>query len=194
MYPKVKVRSQDTDDQRSGDDQIRNYSLFLNDFQSFSIYDSSSSVKEHQDVSQPLVARMPKNYVPDIIRPTTSDQKGAEKNNEKSYDDNKSNIRASPVPRPRAVLSSPDNDVMIGSKNRTKRERSSVLKNHNQTQNRHSQAQCKVIMHNDKNGTPVNSVKTKDTDKIHLATKGLATSASSQKRNLKSGKSSSIRI
>ncbi|XP_021899584.1 uncharacterized protein LOC110815919 [Carica papaya] len=113
MYPKVKVRSQDTDDQRSGDDQIRNYSLFLNDFQSFSIYDSSSSVKEHQDVSQPLVARMPKNYVPDIIRPTTSDQKGAEKNNEKSYDDNKSNIRASPVPRPRAVLSSPGNFILL---------------------------------------------------------------------------------
>ncbi|KAL3507511.1 hypothetical protein ACH5RR_032893 [Cinchona calisaya] len=62
---------------------------------------------------------------------------------QKALDENGTNIRASPVPRPRAVLSSPDNDQMIGRKNKTKGELLSSMKKQTPCQNRH--AQCKVI-------------------------------------------------
>ncbi|PON44370.1 hypothetical protein PanWU01x14_267590 [Parasponia andersonii] len=42
--------------------------------------------------------------------------------------DSKPNVRASSVPRPRAVLSSPDNDGMIGSRNKLVDKRGSALK------------------------------------------------------------------
>lgn len=62
-------------------------------------------------------------------------------------DENKVNIRASPIPRPRAVISSPENDLMIGSRNKTGNGRVYVSKNSTVLPNRHALAQCKVKSH-----------------------------------------------
>lgn len=61
---------------------------------------------------------------------------------QKVLEENRMNIRASSIPRPRAVLSSPDNDQMIGSKNKTKGELLTSVRRQSPFQNRH--AQCKV--------------------------------------------------
>ncbi|XP_022632459.1 uncharacterized protein LOC106779836 isoform X3 [Vigna radiata var. radiata] len=60
-------------------------------------------------------------------------------------DENKVNLRVSSIPPPRAVISSPDNDIMIGNRNKTRDERLSTSKNDAVLQNRH--AHCKVRLH-----------------------------------------------
>ncbi|GAU23802.1 hypothetical protein TSUD_27110, partial [Trifolium subterraneum] len=59
-------------------------------------------------------------------------------------DENKVNIRASSVPRPRAVISSPENDHMIGNRNKIGKGRLPASKNSTVSPNRHTLAQCKV--------------------------------------------------
>ncbi|XP_060671385.1 uncharacterized protein LOC132803148 [Ziziphus jujuba] len=76
--------------------------------------------------------------MPSVAIPTISVPEEAEKKNEKFEEDNQQNIGASSIPRPRAVLSSPNNDVIIGNKNRVKIERPSVLNNRNTVQNIHA--------------------------------------------------------
>uniref|UniRef100_A0A7N0V4V3 Uncharacterized protein n=1 Tax=Kalanchoe fedtschenkoi TaxID=63787 RepID=A0A7N0V4V3_KALFE len=61
----------------------------------------------------------------------------------KSEEPDRLSARSISVLRPRAVLSSPDNDEMIGGKNRKRVIQPSPLRNHNTVQNRH--AQCKII-------------------------------------------------
>ncbi|KAL5996873.1 hypothetical protein ACLOJK_007796 [Asimina triloba] len=88
---------------------------------------------EHGDDSTPQ-ARIPKSYVPITPMPSIAVCKGPQhkEKNVKEIDlDHRTNIRASPIPRPRAVLSSPDNDGMIGNRNKLLRERQSVLKTRN---------------------------------------------------------------
>ncbi|KAK4765884.1 hypothetical protein SAY87_007526 [Trapa incisa] len=53
----------------------------------------------------------------------------------------KAQIRASSVPRPRAILSSPDNDAAIGKKNRNATAQSSALRNQNKLQARNAHQQ-----------------------------------------------------
>ncbi|KAK1362627.1 hypothetical protein POM88_047101 [Heracleum sosnowskyi] len=140
MYPKVKVRdeAQDVDE----DDYATRFYKALDalSLQNF----PSPPVKELEDNSLPSVVRIPKSYVSKPIMPLAPVSKGSAKSiNRKIVEEEKQNIRASSVPRPRAVLSSPDNDGLLKSKQKSRQEISSGLKNHNQRQNRH--AQCKVI-------------------------------------------------
>lgn len=152
MYPKVKVRgeAQDIDE----DDYATRFykaldALSLHNF-------PSPPVKELEDNSLPSVVRIPKSYVSKPVMPMAPVSKGSAKSiNRKIVEEEKQNIRASSVPRPRAVLSSPDNDGILGSKEKSKQEISSGLKNHNQRQNRH--VRCKVIPTSiDAEGPPIN--------------------------------------
>lgn len=61
-----------------------------------------------------------------LLRPATASSNGA--NNDALDEDNRTNIRASSIPMPRAVLSSPDNDGLIGSQNQQIREKQSLLR------------------------------------------------------------------
>ncbi|XP_012077601.1 uncharacterized protein LOC105638418 [Jatropha curcas] len=190
MYPKVKVRrDEDQKDQRNWSSL-----LSLKDIQFLLLQDSCFPVKEFQDVSPTPTARIPKSYVPNIVLPAESASEGADKKGDVD-EENRPKIRASSVPRPRAVISSPDNDAVIGNKNKPK-----ALKNHNSIQNRHTH--CKVVQTRAVDESPLNTRKSNNnTDrKFDLKGKkgpvpGPATAISSQRRNLTANKKpSSLRI
>ncbi|KAG2376854.1 uncharacterized protein HKW66_Vig0174270 [Vigna angularis] len=145
MYPKVKVRHDD-----DGELGLKAFlSLYLQ---------PSSPVTDNKVVAMPSVVRIPECYVPHVAIPRvpltedsgdfsvesdSSVTTGSEKAG--STDENKVNIRVSSIPPPRAVISSPDNDIMIGNRNKTRDERLSTSKNGAVLQNRH--AHCKVRLH-----------------------------------------------
>ncbi|KAF8016612.1 hypothetical protein BT93_H1973 [Corymbia citriodora subsp. variegata] len=99
-----------------------------------SLHDFDSPVQGHQ-VFRQCTARVQKSSMENALRYPASEGKSESTSDE----DSKPNIRASTVPRPRAVLSSPDNDVMIGKKNKRIVERPSALKNNNTLQSRNGQ-------------------------------------------------------
>ncbi|XP_023538649.1 uncharacterized protein LOC111799527 isoform X6 [Cucurbita pepo subsp. pepo] len=154
IYPKVKVREEnELDDHPAVNEQKRSYLLSLKDLESLFLEDSSnSSGKEHR-VSPSSTAKVPKVYSPNVVKPSTSESQDKRCN--------KVNTRASSIPMPRAVLSSPENDLMIGKKNRKPTEKPSVLKNHNSVQSRHSQ--CKTVARHSGNENPICSRKSKET-------------------------------
>ncbi|KAM4117009.1 hypothetical protein ACJW30_02G092000 [Castanea mollissima] len=118
---------------------------------------------------------------------------GAGEIDKKIDEDDKINVRASSILRPRAVLSSPDNDVMIGNKNRVKAKRPSCLKNHNLVQSRHTQGR---IISSDITECTVHTRKSKDADdsKSDLrGKKGSTIAVPSQKRYLRTNKPSSVK-
>ncbi|XP_062150006.1 uncharacterized protein LOC133858543 [Alnus glutinosa] len=191
-YPKVKVREQDDRE------DLKGISLLpMNGGSCF-------PVKDHEDISPPYVAKIPASYVPSVLMSTTSVSEGlimptisvseeAEKNDNFFEEDDKINIRVSSILRPRAVLSSPDNDAVIGNKNRMKVKQPSALKNHNLVQSRH--VRCKVIS-SKITESPINTRYSKDADDSKSdirGNKGLATAAPSQKSYLRTKKSSSVR-
>ncbi|KAH7522001.1 hypothetical protein FEM48_Zijuj07G0091600 [Ziziphus jujuba var. spinosa] len=159
--------------------------------------------EQNEDVSPPSIAKIPKSYMPSVAIPTisvpeipkseSSSLAEAEKKNEKFEEDNQQNIGASSIPRPRAVVSSPNNDVVIGNKNRVKTERPSVLKNRKTIQNRH--ALRKVIPSRTAENS-MNMKKSKEVpDESNLkGKKASAVTVPSQRRNPRTGKPSSIRI
>ncbi|KAK7278520.1 hypothetical protein RJT34_23550 [Clitoria ternatea] len=114
-----------------------------------------SPVMDQKVVSMPSIVKVSKCYVPQLPIPRvsvtddsedsglTSDSSGATgpEKDDNTHED-KINIRASSIPRPRAVISSPDNDIMIGNRNKIRDERFSASKNGAGLQNRH--AHCKV--------------------------------------------------
>ncbi|XP_023538648.1 uncharacterized protein LOC111799527 isoform X5 [Cucurbita pepo subsp. pepo] len=155
IYPKVKVREEnELDDHPAVNEQKRSYLLSLKDLESLFLEDSSnSSGKEHR-VSPSSTAKVPKVYSPNVVKPSTSESQADKRCN-------KVNTRASSIPMPRAVLSSPENDLMIGKKNRKPTEKPSVLKNHNSVQSRHSQ--CKTVARHSGNENPICSRKSKET-------------------------------
>ncbi|XVF28524.1 hypothetical protein REPUB_Repub15cG0037000 [Reevesia pubescens] len=110
--------------------------LSLKDVLFLSMLDSYFPVKRYQDVSSVPKGRIPKSYVPEVEKPSDSAPEVAEKNKKKTDEEDRPNIRVSSTPRPRAVISSPDNDAVIGNKNRIKGENRTALKNHNMAQNR----------------------------------------------------------
>ncbi|KAL4593781.1 hypothetical protein ACB092_M012500 [Castanea dentata] len=189
VYPKVKVREQEDQEDFKGPP--------LND-------DSSFPAKENEEISPAYVAKIPKSYVPNepmsttsvsesLIMPTISASEGAGEIDKKIDEDDKINIRASSILRPRAVLSSPDNDVMIGNKNRVKAKRPSGLKNHNLVQSRHTQGK---IISSDITECTVHTRKSKDADdsKSDLrGKKGSTIAVPSQKRYLRTNKPSSVK-
>ncbi|KAJ8547181.1 hypothetical protein K7X08_010767 [Anisodus acutangulus] len=134
MYPRVKVRVQ-----KEEDDQYAYESLpSLKAFESLSITDFSSS-----DDSPTSVVRIPRACILSPDRHGLPSSRGITKDNNQSiFGGSKTNARATSVPRPRAVLSSPDNDQMISTRRKTRAEVFSGLKNHNSCQNRHH-AKCK---------------------------------------------------
>ncbi|MQL81322.1 hypothetical protein Taro_013796 [Colocasia esculenta] len=74
----------------------------------------SYSSSQHSAISSPCLSNLSS---PSVFN-------GSEGRKKEGLDqDKKHNVRASSVPRPRAVLSSPDNDDMIGHQNRLLRER-----------------------------------------------------------------------
>ncbi|KAK9280876.1 hypothetical protein L1049_003767 [Liquidambar formosana] len=123
MYPRVKVREQEQDDSFSPEDDSSSL-LLLKVFESLSVQDCCSPEKGNENDSPPLVTKIPKTRVPNLAMPLNSVSKGAsqlpetKKNNKHVVDDAKPNARASSIPRPRAVVSSPDNDGMIGNMNK----------------------------------------------------------------------------
>ncbi|CAI0383130.1 unnamed protein product [Linum tenue] len=149
MHPKVKVRMGDEDDRHWGS------LLSLKDIQFLSIQDSLFPVKWLQNVSTSPSpkAKIPKSYVPSLILPETpatpvsvcTESSGTDsKSNPDEEGDDRPNIRASSIPPPRAVLSSPQNDALIGNKNKVKPgKRASSLRNQNSTQSS-SHVHCKV--------------------------------------------------
>lgn len=134
MYPKVKVRCLEQDDEY---DRPRSP---LQGFNSISIQDSTpvEGVKRSSSVS---VAKVPRSYIPRSITPPPSLPKSAKKS-ELEADGNKPHIRASSIPRPRAVISSPDNDQILGSKNKIRFQRQTPSKNHDFAQRRQLEERC----------------------------------------------------
>ncbi|KAJ6351435.1 hypothetical protein OIU78_007370 [Salix suchowensis] len=116
--------------------------------------------------------------------PRVSVSEGTDKKNNFTEED-RPNIRASSIPRPRAVLSSPDNDAVIGNNyNKTKVARSSALKNSKVIQNRHEL--CKVVPSRIADAsTPTNTRESKSTPDSRSEVKvkkGLPAEVSSQRR------------
>ncbi|XAR48926.1 hypothetical protein NMG60_11031917 [Bertholletia excelsa] len=142
MYPSLKVR------------EVEEGPRFLEGFESLSVRDSDSSVRKCEDDSPCPKVRVPKCYISISSIPAIPLPKGEGKNNNKKKDeeDSKPKIRASSVPQPRAVLSSPDNDGMIGGRNKTKLGLLSGLKDYNLCQDRHTR--CKVMSRPNTVGTP----------------------------------------
>ncbi|KAL9390092.1 hypothetical protein Peur_018697 [Populus x canadensis] len=191
MYPKVKVRTDGRDDQHAHDWSSL---LSLKDIQFLCLQDSCVPVKGHQDVSPPIVARIPKSYVPNVIMPKVSVSEEAEKKSNSTEED-RLNIRASSIPRPRAVLSSPDNDAVIGSNNRTKVARPTASKNNKLMESRHEP--CKAVPGQITDASPTSTRKSKNTsdNKSELKVKKWSPpEASSQRRKIATDKPRFMRI
>ncbi|XP_026435899.1 uncharacterized protein LOC113333687 isoform X2 [Papaver somniferum] len=106
----------------------KNCLMLLKVFETLSLQVQASPGKELENDIPPSVARVPKLYSPVLAAPSTSSSKGEQKHEKQIEEDTKSNNEASSVLRPRAVLSSPDNDGMIGHINRLSRVLPSVMK------------------------------------------------------------------
>ncbi|KAH7669733.1 hypothetical protein IHE45_11G097600 [Dioscorea alata] len=122
MYPRVKVREQE--EPVVGKEETTKFILRVLDSLSLENHHSSRICTSNQGnetemYSPPSCARISKFGHKNFLTPPISASKVKK---EKELSDNRTNIRASSVPRPRAVLSSPDNDVMIGSQNRKLRD------------------------------------------------------------------------
>ncbi|GAB2295307.1 hypothetical protein Dimus_029478 [Dionaea muscipula] len=99
---------------------------------------------KHKHTSPTAINKIRKSYIPMSVPPSRS--RGTRKNDGETEED-RPNIKASFVPRPRAVLSSPDNDSMIGSNNKAKVGRHTVvIKDNDPRQNMLSQ--CKISPRN----------------------------------------------
>lgn len=159
VYPRVKVREEkDLDDHPVLYEQKRSCLLSLKDLESLFLQDDSNSPGTEHRVSPSPTAKIPKDYSPNVIKPATSESQ--EERTKMVGEDNKVNIRASSIPMPRAVVSSPENDLLIGKKNRNTTEKPSALKNHNSVQSRHSQ--CKIIPSHSGNENPISLRKSKE--------------------------------
>ncbi|KAL7145047.1 hypothetical protein ABFS83_07G052500 [Erythranthe nasuta] len=139
MYPKVKVRVQ-----REEADQ---YAYEKSSLQSLKAFDWLSPHHfSSPDESTGSVARIPRSYAPKTPPPSFYASKEAAEKKKAVVEENQKNVRATsaPRPRPRAVLSSPDNDGIIGSKKQARTEvLSPGLKNQTSNHNRHKL--CKIF-------------------------------------------------
>ncbi|XP_011073719.1 uncharacterized protein LOC105158608 isoform X2 [Sesamum indicum] len=131
MYAKVKVKEEIEEADECGYEKS---SLKTFEWLSLDHFPSSGA-------SQRLVVN---SNVPKSSRPSL--QASKEKANNKQrvvVAKNHKNGRAASAPRPRAILSSPENDGILWSKTQTRKELLSALKSHNLCQNRHTR--CKVF-------------------------------------------------
>ncbi|CAN0904877.1 hypothetical protein LINGRAHAP2_LOCUS23352 [Linum grandiflorum] len=170
MYPKVKVRREDEDE--GEDDRHWGSLLSLKDIQFLAIQETRFPVKQVQEIAVDVSpspspkAKIPKYYVPSLILPETPTTP-VSVSTESSGTDTKSNpdegedrplIRAGIIPPPRAVLSSPQNDAMIGNKNRVGKP---ATRNKNSAQDRDVQ-QCKITPKTAIDESAVRNRKSKD--------------------------------
>ncbi|XP_022026714.1 uncharacterized protein LOC110927346 isoform X2 [Helianthus annuus] len=117
MYPKVKVIQEEEEEEEEDPPKI-----YLKNFESLSLCDHPSNSPEHKDGYTAPYVRVP------IYSDVKKSVRAGKVNRE-------SNSKAGSVLPPRAVLSSPENDVMHGAgtktKNKTKTAPESGLKNQN---------------------------------------------------------------
>ncbi|KAL4273110.1 hypothetical protein GQ457_13G026330 [Hibiscus cannabinus] len=167
VFPRVKVKDQDRDDQQVIKDYKINSVLSLKDVLFLSMLDSSFPVKRHEDVSPMPTARIPKSYVPEVEKHSDTSSEGSEKSKTKAEEEEaRPNIRASSTPRPRAVISSPDNDAVIRYKNKIEGRQPTALKNHDTVQNRHT-TRTHIFAR-----SPVRTTKSKNDDDRNVEIKG----------------------
>ncbi|KAL5863775.1 hypothetical protein ACOSQ3_001289 [Xanthoceras sorbifolium] len=115
MYPRVRVRVQEQQDGQVSPPNDRGSFLFLRLLESLSLQDCSLPKENHCN-SSPANAKVTMTCVPDVKLESVS--ASTEKNNTDIHKDTKLNARVSSIPRPRAVLSSSENDGMIGNRNK----------------------------------------------------------------------------
>ncbi|XP_010439411.1 PREDICTED: uncharacterized protein LOC104722859 isoform X2 [Camelina sativa] len=128
MYPKVKANNEAVNYKQRGSCLNSNY------------LQSRVSEKDQEDDLQIYVAKIPKIYIPSVL---ISVSESTELNNKpiRGADiEVKHKPKASPILRPRAVVSSPDNDAMIGNINKIEeRKAKKVLKSDDHIKSRASQ-------------------------------------------------------
>ncbi|KAL3626484.1 hypothetical protein CASFOL_030033 [Castilleja foliolosa] len=134
MYPKVKVRVHRDEDDIYAYEKSSLESLKAFDW--LSLHHSSSSDKSP-------VVRVPPPYAPKSPAPSFRLTPKDANKKKAVVEENRKDVRHSSAPRPRAVLSSPDNDGIIGSKTSTRTKLFSGLKDRPPSQNRHSR--CKIF-------------------------------------------------
>ncbi|KAH1129828.1 hypothetical protein J1N35_001206 [Gossypium stocksii] len=114
MYPTVKVRVQEEEEDHFPPHNNNHHepSLFLRLLESLSKQEKENKINSPPSNS---ISSITNAY---ITSPTPKDGGTVKKNKKQIGKDMKSNVKASSVLPPRAVLSSPDNDRMIGSINK----------------------------------------------------------------------------
>ncbi|KAL8142840.1 hypothetical protein V2J09_015872 [Rumex salicifolius] len=145
VYPKLKVRSQEQDVRYGGgiNPSLPGLkaleSLFHGDFSSPAKKESKKPTSKKLEEEEPTPCNL------ESITPLSA----SKDENDRGEEDIRPYIRASPIPRPRAVLSSPVNDGMIGSKTKRRTdERTSLMKP------RQSDQKCNVTIKSSVNGRP----------------------------------------
>ncbi|OAY67329.1 hypothetical protein ACMD2_00404 [Ananas comosus] len=130
MYPRVKA-AREKEDPKANEDTTE----FL-----LRLVDSLSEKGHSFSRTPPSYGRYSENH------PPTADAKSLrslsknspkEKHTKKSGEDIRTNFRATFVSRPRAVLSSPENDELIGHQNRLMEERDALSKKQSMNQQQH---------------------------------------------------------
>ncbi|XP_011091233.1 uncharacterized protein LOC105171728 [Sesamum indicum] len=136
MYPKVKVRVQ-----REEADQ---YAYEKSSLQSLKAFEWLSPQHfSSSDDSPGPVARVPRSYAPKSPPPSFYASRELANKKNTVMEESPKKARATSAPRPRAVLSSPENDRIIGSRTQERKEEHSGLKNGGPNQNR--RPQCKIF-------------------------------------------------
>ncbi|KAL0368506.1 UNVERIFIED_CONTAM: hypothetical protein Scaly_1069500 [Sesamum calycinum] len=169
VYPKVKVTEEieEVDECDYEKSSLRSLKTF--EWLSLDHFPSSGA-------SQRSAVRIPDLSVLKSSRPSFQASKEKTKNKQRTtVAKNQKNGRAASAPRPRAVLSSPDNDGILRSKTQTRKELVSALKSHNLCQNRHRR--CTVFprsgreevtqVHNKESSEKKRDVRTKKGNWVH---------------------------
>lgn len=157
MYPRVKVSEQEDPNtmQEEGTAYLpRVIESFSVEVHSLSRTPTSYHGRMSENDPPSSLAKISKSHK---NSPASSSYTSNGKDNQSTDEDNRINIRASTMPRPRAVLSSPDNDDIIGNQNRLIKERETLLKRQSPGQN--IQAQGKVSHRNARVASPVSTRK-----------------------------------
>ncbi|EOX94329.1 Uncharacterized protein TCM_003916 isoform 1 [Theobroma cacao] len=141
MYPRVRVKERVEEDDHFPSSKDSESFLFLRLLESV-----SKQEKENQINSPPSVARIAKAYVTSLVTKSLSASEGvgSVQNNKQIGKDTKSNTKANSIPAPRAVLSSPDNDGMIGSRNKLNYARSAACKKRQTEQTKPAAGQAHI--------------------------------------------------
>ncbi|XP_008796380.1 uncharacterized protein LOC103711855 [Phoenix dactylifera] len=158
MYPQLKVREQE--DTNMTQEEATSYPPRIMESLSVEVHSSSGDpTSNHGKMSEndppSSDAKIYSSHPKNLLASSSYTSKG--KNSQSTDEDNRTNIRASSVPRPRAVLSSPDNDDIIGNQNRLIKERHTLLKRQSLYQN--IQAQGKLSHRNARVAGPLSTRK-----------------------------------